>query len=258
MRRLTALGSIIAVVAVYGTAARAATPAEVLCASYKGAIAKETNAAKREAMIKSLPRGCEVRAAPARKPEETKAAPKPKPEEAPAPTPPPQPAPPPMASPPQSPPPPLSTTLANGMTIAEANAAGNKAYQARKYADALKLFRMSAEAGDPTAEADIGDMYFHGHGVSVDYGQAMSWYHRAVSKGSASAAEGIGSLYARGQGVPLDYAEAAKWFRLAASKGNADAANWLGALYDHGWGVAKDPAEAQNWYAKARSMGPRR
>jgi TPR repeat protein len=260
MRRLIAL-ALIVVCGGYG--AHAATPAEVLCASYKNALAKETNPAKREAMIRSLPRSCEVKAPPARKLAEPakapiKAVPGPVPAKslqakpAPAPSPRQEPTPPPVASP--SP----ATVLGNGMTIEQANAQGNKAYQSRKYADAMRLFRMSAEAGDPTAEDDIGDMYFQGHGVAVDYGQAMAWYRRAAAKGNAGAEEGIGALYARGQGVPMDYGEAIKWFRRAAAQGNADAANWLGSFYASGHGVAQDPAEAQRWYAKARADGPRR
>ena len=240
-------------------AAHAATPAEVLCASYKSAIAKEANPAKREAMIRSLPRGCEVRAAPAPRKAPEPARPRPRPEPAPAPkpaAPPPQPPPPQFPPPPPpEPSPPSSTRLPNGMTIEEANTAGNKAYAGRKYGDAMKLFRLSADAGDATAEADIGDMYFQGHGVPVDYRQAMSWYRKAAAKGHAGAEEGIGALYARGQGVQTDYAEAMKWFRWSAAKGNADAANWIGYFYDHGQGVAKDPSEAARWYAKARNGG---
>ena len=63
MRGLTAAGLVVVLGAAAVTSARAATPAEVLCASYKNAVAKETDHAKREAMIKSLPHGCEIKAA---------------------------------------------------------------------------------------------------------------------------------------------------------------------------------------------------
>ena len=66
MRRVIAIGLVVTLGAftLGAGAARAATPAEVLCASYKNAVAKETDRAKRDAMIRSLPHGCEVKAPP--------------------------------------------------------------------------------------------------------------------------------------------------------------------------------------------------
>jgi hypothetical protein len=252
MRGLTAIGLVVVLGA---SAAHAATPAEVMCASYKNALAKETDHAKREAMIKSLPRGCEVKAAPARKPEPVKEPVKTKPEATPAAPTPPPPAPVPVAAP-EPPPPPMpapEAPLPAGVTADQANENGNKAYQARKYGEAMKWFRMSADHGNPTAMNDIGELYFNGHGVPTNYDEAMNWYRRAAAKGNATAQEGIGALYERGQGVPVDHVEAMKWFRRSAAQGNADAANWIGYLYSHGLGVAVDAGQAANWYAKARA-----
>ncbi|HEY1447435.1 MAG TPA: tetratricopeptide repeat protein, partial [Caulobacteraceae bacterium] len=235
MRWLIAIGLVMA----FGAErALAATPAEVLCASYKNALAKETDRAKREAMIKSLPHGCEVKATPpppARKPAEPVRAPvqaAPRPAPAPAPVP----APEPVAAP-EPPPPPMPAAgppLPAGVSAEDANANGNKAYQGKKYAEAMKWFRMSADQGNAVAMNDIGELYFNGHGVNVDYREAIAWYRRAAARGNATAQESIGALYARGQGVEIYNAEAMRWFRKSAAQGNADAANWLGFFYSHG------------------------
>ena len=65
MRRLIALSGLLILGA---AAARAETPAEILCASYKSAIAKEGDAGKKDAMIKALPHGARVRRPYARAP----------------------------------------------------------------------------------------------------------------------------------------------------------------------------------------------
>ena len=257
MRRLT----FITLTLVVGAAsAHAASPAEVMGASYKNAIAKQTDRAKRDELIRSLPHGCEIGTV-ARKPAEPAARPRPQPAPAARPVPAaPAPVrvapPPPVQEPAPQPSPSPATVLTDGVTIEQALANGAKAHQARKYADAMKWYSMAAAAGDPSAETAIGDLYFNGHGVPVDYGQAMAWYRKAAAKGNATAEEGIGSLYERGQGVRQDHVEATKWFRRAAAKGNADAMNWLGYLYTHGLGVTADLAQAQSWFAKARAARP--
>ena len=249
MQRLTLVALALVVAA---PAARAATPAEVLCASYKDAIAKQSDRAKREQMIRSLPRGCVI-AAPEHRPAPARPAPRPAPEPRPAPAPKPTERPAWPSEPPIQPSPSPTTMTSGGVTIEQARENGNKANQKRKYGDAMRWYKMAADAGDPVAETAVGDLYFNGRGVRTDFGEAMNWYRRAAAKGNATAEEGVGSLYARGQGVEKDYATAMKWFRWAAARGNVDAMNWIGYLYTNGLGVPKDPTEAQNWYARARS-----
>jgi TPR repeat protein len=221
--------------------ARAATPAEVLCASYKSAVAKETDRAKRDAMIKSLPHGCTVQAAPTPAHRSTEPAhqqvqqiPEAIPEA-------------------QQPEPlPAGPPLPDGVSVDQALKNGNKAYQDHDYGEAMRWFSMSAGQGDAVAEDDVGELYFFGHGVPVDYAQAMVWYRRSAAQGNAIAQDGIGALYARGQGMPVNYDEALKWFHKSADQGNSDAANWLGYFYTHGLGVTVNVTEASEWYAKSR------
>jgi hypothetical protein len=245
MRRVIAIGLVATLGAftLSAGAARAATPAEVLCASYKNAVAKETDRAKRDAMIKSLPHGCVVQAAPApvhREPahQPVQQIPEAIPEA--IPEPPPEPLPP-------------GQPLPNGVSVDQALKNGNKAYQGQDYNEAMRWFRMAASQGDAVAEDDVGELYFFGHGVPVDYAQAMVWYRRSAAQNNATAQDGIGALYARGQGVAVNYGEALKWFRQSADQGNSDAANWLGYFYTHGLGVSMSVTEAQEWYAKSRA-----
>ena len=55
---------------------------------------------------------------------------------------------------------------------------------------------------------------------------------RLANAGDASAQCNLGWMYMEGEGVPQDYKEAVKWYRLSADQGDADAQYNLGVMYD--------------------------
>ena len=63
--------------------------------------------------------------------------------------------------------------------------------------------------------------------------------------GDATAQLELGNMYHDGRGVPQDYAEAVKWYRLAADQGVAKAQNNLGVMFEFGNGVLQDNTMAQ-------------
>jgi len=71
----------------------------------------------------------------------------------------------------------------------------------------------------------------HGHGVAKDAEQAVSWYRRAADAGDASAQYNLGLCYADGDGVAKDSELALSWYRRAAEAGHADAQYKLGYCY---------------------------
>jgi TPR repeat protein len=125
----------------------------------------------------------------------------------------------------------------------------------------------SAEQGDPNAQFKVGNMYYHGQGISKNYEQAIKWYWKASEKGDIkwyqNAAENgnveaqyiLGHMYYRGQGVPRDYNEAAKWYQRAAEGGNTLAQVELGGMYEVGQGVPDNHQQAVKWYEKAAEQG---
>jgi TPR repeat protein len=58
-------------------------------------------------------------------------------------------------------------------------AAGSEAYRVGNFAEAARLFRLAADAGDPTAQDSLGVMYVNGEGVPQDYVQAYTWFNIA-------------------------------------------------------------------------------
>jgi TPR repeat protein len=92
------------------------------------------------------------------------------------------------------------------------------AYKRGDYATALQLWRPLAEQGNVAAQANLGFMYYHGHGVPQDYGEAAKWFRLAAEQGNATAQSNLGGMYYGGQGVPQDYVQAHMWVDLAASR----------------------------------------
>jgi TPR repeat protein len=126
------------------------------------------------------------------------------------------------------------------------------AAQARRdYATALRLLRPLAEAGDPVAQKNLGDLYDHGWGVPQDQSEGVKWYRKAAEQGYADAQFELGVSYEIGRGVPKDYSETAKWLLRAAEQGQGDAQGSLGELYSNGDGVAQDLVQAHLWLSLA-------
>ena len=54
-------------------------------------------------------------------------------------------------------------------------------------AQELADLRARAEAGDATAQLDLGLMYGTGRGVPQDFAEAVGWYRKAAEQGTALA-----------------------------------------------------------------------
>ena len=85
-------------------------------------------------------------------------------------------------------------------------------------AQALAALRASAEAGDASAQSNLGAMYDQGRGVPQDAAGAIAWYRRAAEQGHARAQYNLGGMYDQGRGVRQDAAEAHMWLTIAASR----------------------------------------
>ena len=53
----------------------------------------------------------------------------------------------------------------------------------KDYAEAVKLFRKSAEQGNVQAQSNLGHAYYLGHGVKKNSGEAMKWFRMAAEQG---------------------------------------------------------------------------
>jgi TPR repeat protein len=141
----------------------------------------------------------------------------------------------------------------------------------------------AAEAGDPSAQAILGQRYIDGRGVLQDYAAAVTWLTLAAEAGDVGAINNLGKLYFEGLGVQKDVKGAIAWleksaqsgtpemlFDLAtvlettqedvnliqahdlytrgAAAGHVPSAVNLGVMYQNGSGVARDVERAKELY----------
>jgi uncharacterized protein len=122
-------------------------------------------------------------------------------------------------------------------------------------AQALHWFRKAAEQGHAQAEGLVGVMYGQGLGVPKDSKTAVDWFRKAADHGDRTAQRNLGLMYRDGLGIPRDYKEAYKWFLKSAENGNASAQYCIGMLYRNGQGVPEDRKKARSWFRKAADAG---
>ncbi len=123
------------------------------------------------------------------------------------------------------------------------------------YANAFKYYEKSAKLGNAGGQNGLGNCYCYGRSVKKDYAEAVKWYRKSADQGNASAQLNLGFCYDNGYGVTQDLTEAVKWYRKSADLGNATAQCNLGNCYRNGWGVTKDLTEAVKWYRKSADQG---
>jgi TPR repeat protein len=154
----------------------------------------------------------------------------------------------------------LAGALALGLQgrAAAGMAEGANAYNAGKYALALKEATPLARAGNADAQHLLGLMYYMGRGVARDYRLAFYWHEKAARQGKADAQYVVGAMYYTGNAVPQDQKLAVDWFRKAAEQGHPEAQYALGLMYRHHVaGVPQDPVLAYMLMNLAAASGHR-
>ena len=133
--------------------------------------------------------------------------------------------------------------------------AGQSAYAAGRFIDALRMWRPLADSGDPRAAFGLGLLYDLGEGVGQDAAAAYVWYRRAAEAGFVLAEFNIAVMCDSGLGTAHNPPEAALWYASAAAHGNARAEYNLAQLYRAGEGVPRNLEMAEAWYTAAAAHG---
>ncbi len=82
---------------------------------------------------------------------------------------------------------------------------GQYALMFKRDRDALGCYIVAAKAGDATAQAAVGLLYYQGRGAAAqDYQQAFFWLHKAADQGIYAAQRTVAEMYTAGQGTPRD------------------------------------------------------
>ena len=117
-----------------------------------------------------------------------------------------------------------------GPALADPHADANAADKRGDYAAELAILKPNAEAGQPWAQNNLGNLYSSGHGVAADPVQAVFWYRKAADQGDAGGELNLGQMYEKGAGVAKDKTAAASWLRKAAEQGSVPGLQMLELL----------------------------
>ncbi len=114
----------------------------------------------------------------------------------------------------------------------------------------LAQYMKRANAGDIEAQSSLGSYYF----VKEQYIDALFWSGKAAEAGNATAQYDMGLAYERGEGVEINLKKAFEYYTKAAKQGHAGSTYILGFFYNVGKYVDVDLKKARQYYKKAAEM----
>jgi hypothetical protein len=113
----------------------------------------------------------------------------------------------------------------------------------------------AADAGDPSAQVELGTRYHAGDGVEQEDRAACEMYAHAAMQGHPAGATYLGECFLYGRGTAENQPRAIEWFRAGAEGGFPLAMHYLGECYTEGYGVEVDLEEAVKWYRRGAELG---
>ncbi len=88
-------------------------------------------------------------------------------------------------------------------------------YDRADYRSALNVWMAAAEAGDPEAQTNVGEIFERGHQGNPNFEAARIWYEKAAAQDYGRAQFNLGTLYEQGLGVSRNPVTALNWYRQA-------------------------------------------
>jgi Sel1 repeat len=117
------------------------------------------------------------------------------------------------------------------------------------------LFQKAADAGDSSAETNLGYLYDRALGVTPNAATAASWYRKAAETGNSLGEYNFADMYLRGEGLVQSDSEAIRWLQKAAEQGHPGARIKLAYMYAQGRGTKVDAEYAYSLITAASMAG---
>ena len=125
-------------------------------------------------------------------------------------------------------------------------------------AEAVRLYRLAADANHPGAQVSLGNCLLRGIGCERNPDEAVAWLSRAASQGNLGAMNDLAFCFRNGIGVDKDDTEAFLWAMKAAESGHPGAQAFVGECYLEGYGVEVNQRRADDWLQRAARQGNER
>ncbi|MDD9900045.1 MAG: tetratricopeptide repeat protein, partial [Alphaproteobacteria bacterium] len=123
---------------------------------------------------------------------------------------------------------------------------------------AAQWYTRAAQQGHIEAAYELGETYFTGDGLPINYPLAKKWYLKAGKHGHGKSQLRLGFLFAEShfEGLSVDMEEAERWFIAAAAQDAGDAKFRLGNFYSY-YKQPPDHEQAYRWLRDAAMGGHR-
>ena len=132
---------------------------------------------------------------------------------------------------------------------------GRAYFQTKNYMEAVRHYKVAADAGYGQALSDLGIAYVQGFGVIKNNQTAFDLFNRAALAGNASGMQNVGSMYGNGLFVNRDNSKALEWYEKSIEAGNAGALGAAGVIYFNGDGGPPDYKVAAQYFQQAADLG---
>jgi hypothetical protein len=117
--------------------------------------------------------------------------------------------------------------------------------------DSIGMIEAAAEAGDPAAQYELGELWLQGIGRQKNDWRAFQAFQKSATGGNTNGIHMLGRCYAAGIGTGIDRRKAAHLFSLAAAKGHPEAMYGFAKALENGRGIPQDHVAAASWLTKA-------
>src|SRR5256714_577891 len=99
------------------------------------------------------------------------------------------------------------------------------------YNKALLKYKLSADAGNSTAQYNLAICYENADGVDIDLEKAVQWYQKSAEAGHSNAQYNLAICYEIGDGVDINLEKAVQWYQKSAEAGHSNAQYNLAICY---------------------------
>ena len=115
----------------------------------------------------------------------------------------------------------------------------------------IKELEVLVNQNNSEAMYELGDRYYKGKDVNIDYGKAKFYFEKAESLGNYKGKYAIGRMYYFGRGLEKNYAKAYNIFNELATRYNdQNSKYYLGEMYYLGNGIEQDYGKAYNIFSE--------
>ena len=150
----------------------------------------------------------------------------------------------------------FSLVCAQAQTSDDVFNQAQQAYLNQDYEKAFKLYKQSADAGNPEAMHNVAVMLIQPVGCVQNVKMAIDYYVKASQAGYNPSTYNLGHMnYMGNLNGKVNKPVAAKFFQMAADNGHPESAHYLGLMYEAGDGVPQDNTKAIHYMRIAATKG---